>query len=58
MNGVERSAAVLLGSASRLWSIACLIGLRHGSVMIALPLCSSACFFGLRFVLRVLGLSA
>lgn len=57
MNGVRRTVAVFLSSGLRLWSLACLIGLRHGSVLLALPLCSSVCFFGLRFVLLALGLS-
>ena len=58
MNGVGRSVAVLLKSGSHLWSLACQIGFRHGSMLVALPLCSSVCFFGLRFVLSVLGLAA
>ncbi|WP_154670899.1 hypothetical protein [Paraburkholderia dilworthii] len=58
MNGVGRSVAVLLKSGSRLWSLACLIGVRHRSMLVALPLCSSLCFFGLRLVLSVLGLAA
>jgi hypothetical protein len=30
-------------------------GLRYGSVLGALPLCSSLCFFAFRFALAVLG---
>ncbi|HZZ13330.1 MAG TPA: hypothetical protein VFE79_21800 [Paraburkholderia sp.] len=57
MNGVRRGVDALIGSARRLGSRACLIGLRHGSVLVALPLCSSVCFFGLRIVFSALGLS-
>jgi hypothetical protein len=55
MKEVRRGVAALVGAGSRLWSSACMIGLRHGSVLIALPLCSSVCFFGLRFVLSTFG---
>jgi len=39
----------------RLWSLICVFGLRHGSLLVALPICSSACFLGLRFLMSVLG---
>jgi hypothetical protein len=57
MNKVRRSVAALVSSGLRLWSLACLMGLRHGSVLVAVPLCSSVCFFSVRFVLSALGLS-
>jgi hypothetical protein len=34
------------------------VGLRYGSAFLGLPLSSSVCFFGLRFILTALGLSA
>jgi hypothetical protein len=58
MNEVRRRVAAVLSSGLRLWFAGCQIGLRHGSVFAALPLCSSACFFGLRFVLPALGLDS
>jgi hypothetical protein len=41
-----------------LWSAIRLVGLRCAAVTIGLPLCSSACLLGLRFVLMAFGLSA
>jgi hypothetical protein len=57
MNKVRREVAALVSAGSRLWCLACLIGLRHGSMLVAVPLCSSVCFFSVRFVLSALGLS-
>jgi hypothetical protein len=42
----------------RLWARACVAGHRHGALLLALPVCSSACFFLVRFALSVLNLSA
>jgi hypothetical protein len=58
MNAAGRGVAVLVRSGRCLWLSACLIGLRHGSVLVALPLCSSVCFLGIRFVLSALGVVA
>ncbi|MFL9932083.1 hypothetical protein P0D88_23230 [Paraburkholderia sp. RL18-103-BIB-C] len=58
MNEARRRVAAVLSSGLRLWPAACLIGLRHGSVFVALPLCSSLCFFGLRFVLSALSFNS
>ncbi|WP_250454155.1 hypothetical protein [Caballeronia sp. ATUFL_M2_KS44] len=54
---VRRLIATCPECALRLWSSACLFRLRYGSGLLALPLCSSVCFFGLRLVLSAVGVS-
>lgn len=58
MNRLGRRVAACLASGLRLWPSACVVGLRYGSAFMGVPLCSSVCFFGLRFILTTLGLSA
>ncbi|MDR5780828.1 hypothetical protein QCE63_15500 [Caballeronia sp. LZ065] len=41
-----------------LCSLVFLARLRYGSTLVALPLCSSMCFFAFRFVLSVYGVAA
>ncbi|KIG09425.1 hypothetical protein [Caballeronia concitans] len=57
MNTLQRLVATYPDCALRLWSSACLFRLRYGSGLLALPLCSSVCFFGLRLVLSAVGVS-
>lgn len=42
---------------TRLGSLVFLARLRYGPVLVALPLCSSMCFFAFRFVLSVYGVA-
>ncbi|MDR5815275.1 MULTISPECIES: hypothetical protein [unclassified Caballeronia] len=42
---------------TQLASLVFLARLRYGSVLVALPLCSSMCFFAFRFVLSVYGVA-
>ena len=60
MNGIRlrRGVCASLESVMRLWVSACLLGLRYRSMFVVLPLCSSVCFFGLRFALSLIGLSS
>jgi hypothetical protein len=57
MNAFGQAITGLVASGRRLWPSACLAGLRYGSAFLGLPLCSSVCFFGLRFILTTLGVS-
>jgi hypothetical protein len=58
MNTIRQSVAGSLLAVLWLWSAIRLVGLRCAAVTIGLPLCSSACLLGLRFVLMAFGLSA
>ncbi|MDR5741291.1 MULTISPECIES: hypothetical protein [unclassified Caballeronia] len=57
MNTIRRGFSAFPDYALHLWWSACMIRLRYGSALLALPLCSSLCFFGLRFVLESAGVS-
>jgi hypothetical protein len=47
----------LIRSSSRLLSSARMMGMRYGTVLMALPLCSSVCFLGVRFLLAAMGIT-
>jgi len=47
--------SAVLDASLRLWSVICLMGLRYGPMLVALPLCSSVCFFAFRYTLSAFG---
>jgi hypothetical protein len=55
MTRFKCSVGAVLDAGLRLWSLICLTGLRYGPVLVALPLCSSVCFFAFRFTLSAFG---
>jgi hypothetical protein len=57
MNAARRTVRALTSVGVRLWTMAWLIGLQHRPLLVALPLCSSVCFFSVRFALSALGIS-
>ncbi|WP_160174721.1 hypothetical protein [Caballeronia grimmiae] len=57
MNILRRGLAALPECVWHVWSSACMIRIRYGSGLFALPLCSSVCLFGLRIVLAAAGVS-
>lgn len=57
MNGMRRKVAACFDSVLRLWYSACVSSMHYRSVLFAVPLCTSVCFFMLRFVLSTIGVS-
>ncbi|SDR39314.1 hypothetical protein SAMN05443245_5434 [Paraburkholderia fungorum] len=57
MNAIRRTVRALISVGVRLWTMAWLMSLQHRPLLVALPLCSSVCFFSVRFVLSTLGIS-
>jgi hypothetical protein len=55
MKRVERWTGALRNLALRTLCLIGLYGFRYGSVLVAVPLCSSACFFAFRLVLSFFG---
>jgi hypothetical protein len=55
MTRFKCTVGAVLDASLRLWSLICLTGLRYGPLLVALPLCSSVCFFAFRFTLSAFG---
>ncbi|WP_156393122.1 hypothetical protein [Burkholderia sp. Leaf177] len=58
MTRFKWTVSAFLDAGLRMWSLVCLTGLRYGPVLMALPLCSSICFFAFRFTLSAFGVLA
>jgi hypothetical protein len=56
VNGISRALAGAAVYTLNRWPTLSVVGLRCATVAFGLPLFSSVCFFGLRFVLASIGL--